>query len=469
MIWAGFALLFKIRHALVMLKLVMMKFIMKTPLAQFALAPMIAMTIAITITLAATLTIWFSSYADAATVALDEVIAIVNNEAITRSEYQTRYKRKQLETDQGLEQIPEQIDFDILELLIDERIQAQAAQAAGISIGRAEIENAMANMAAQNNLSQQQLITELETQGISAIQFLRSIKEQRLIQRLVDISVNARVSVSEQEIDYHLQAHKELYMPNISYEISHLYVSTSGKSAAEIERESENVNHIHQGLLQGQSFSSAVRDFSDGENQEEGGYAGWRKENQLPELFLAALRQTPIGGVTEIMKSVNGFHIIKLHAKEGDTKIVTQQRLRHILVQPQRSNLTDREAIDLLNDVANKIRQGSDFEQFARLLSDDAATASRGGALGWTNPGDTAPAFEQAALSLPLNQLSDPVRSRFGYHLIEVLDRRERDISRDIARNSAQRELFKRKAEERYQNWFGRLREGAYIEYVANN
>ena len=442
-----------------------MKFIMKTTRSQFALAPAITLTAA----LAITLTILFSSYADADTVALDEVIAIVNDEAITRSEYQTRYKRQQLETNRGIEQIPEQINGEILELLIDERIQTQAAQASGISISRAEMESAMANIAAQNNFSHEQLISELENQGISEIQFLRSITEQRLIQRLVDISVNSGVTVSEQEIDYYLQAHKERYTPDQTYEISHLYVSTSGKSEAEIESESKNVNHVYQGLLQGQSFSKAVKDFSDGENKEDGGYMGWRKERQLPELFLTVLRQTPVGGVTEIMKSANGFHIIKLHAKEGDLKIVTQQLVRHILVQPQRSNLTDQEAIDMLNDVSNKIRKGGDFEKFARLISDDTATGPQGGSLGWISPGDMPPMFEQATLNLPLNQLSDPVQSRFGYHLIEVLDRREKDISRDIARNSAQRELFKRKAEERYQNWFGRLREGAYIEYVSSN
>ncbi len=447
------------------MKLVTMKFIMKTTMSQFVLVPVTTLTA----TLAITLTILFSPYADAGTVALDKVIAIVNNEAITRSEYQTRYKRQQLETNRGAEPIPKQINDEILELLIDERIQVQAAQVAGISINRAEIENELANIAAQNNFSQEQLITELKNQGISAIQFSRSIKEQSLIQRLIDISVNSRITVSEQEIDYYLQAHKERYTLDQAYEISHLYVSTSGKSEAEIESESENVDYIYQGLLQGQSFSKAVKDFSDGENKNDGGYMGWRKEQQLPELFLTALRQTPVGGVTEIMKSANGFHIIKLHAKKGDQKIVAQQLVRHILLQPQQSNLTNQEAIDRLNDVLNKIREGEDFEKFARLISDDAATASQGGSLGWINPGDTDPMFEQAALNLPMNQLSNPVQSRFGYHLIEVLDRREKDISRDIARNSAQKELFKRKAVERYQNWFSRLREGAYIEYVSSN
>lgn len=460
MIWDGFVLIFKTHY-----ETYMMKFTIKTPRAKSALVPVLTLAT----TLAIAVPILFSSYAEANTVALDEVIVIVNDEAITRSEYQTRYKRQQIETDQGSEQIPEQVDNEILERLIDERIQAQVAHATGVVISRAEVESTLGNMAAQNNFSQAQLIAELEGQGISEAQFLRSIEEQILIQRLIDISVTSRVAVSDQEVDYYLQTHKERYNPSQIYELSHLFVATAGKSATEIEHEAENITHIYQGLLQGQSFAKAVKDFSDSENKENGGYMGWRKEQQLPELFLTALRQTPVGGVTQVVQSPNGFHIIKLHAQEREQKIVTQQFVRHILIQPQREGLTDRETIDKLDEVANKIRQGGDFAKFARLISDDITTAHQGGLLDWVSPGDTAPRFEQAALSLPLNQMSAPVQTRFGYHIIEVLARREKDISSELARKNARRDLFTRKAAERYQNWFGRLREGAYIEYLANN
>ncbi len=414
------------------------------------------------------LAILLTSVVDVNATALDEVIAVVNNEALTLSEYQTRYKREQLQS--GREgQIPAEIDLNVLKLLIDERIQTQAAQAAGLSVSRAEVASVMTNMADQNKLSPTQLMAELKAQGISEVQFLRSIEEQRLIQRIVDIAVNSRVSISEQEIDYYLQAHKDRYADDETYEISYLSISTAGKSAAAIESELENVNHIHQGLLQGQSFSNAVQDFSDGENKEEGGYLGWRKEDQLPELFLEVLRKTPVGGVTEIIKTANAFHIIKLHDKKGHTQKVTQLQVRHILMQPQRHNLTAQEVVKKLAETAHKIRRGEDFGKFARLISDDESTAHAGGSLGWVNPGDTAPLFEQAALKLPLNQVSDPVRSQFGYHLIEVLGKRNKDISRDIARNNAREKLFKRKAAELYQNWFDRLLDNTYIEYLADN
>ncbi len=415
------------------------------------------------------LVVLFSSVAGASTVALDKVIAIVNDEAITLSEYQTRYKREQVQTNQGVGQVPEKINPDILRLLIDERIQAQEARSAGIVVGQPDVENVLTNMANQNNLSTTQLLTELETQGISNAQFLRSIEEQLLIQRVVDIAVNSRVTVTEQEVDYYLRAHKEASPSDEAYEISHLFISTDGKSAVEIEAEIENVNYIHQQLLQGHAFVKAVEDFSDGENTEEGGYLGWRTENQLPELFLNVLHQTPVGNVTEVIKSANGFHILKLHDKKGSGKIVTQLLVRHILIQPQRHNFTDQEAIQKLIELAEKINHEGDFEKFARLTSDDTVSASAGGSLGWVSPDNTAPLFEQAILNLPLNQISKPVKSRFGYHLIEVLDRRQQDIGREITRNNARNDLFKRKAKELYQNWFNRLRDRVYIEHTESN
>jgi len=407
----------------------------------------------------------FSSAVSADTIELDQIIAVVNEDAITYSEYATRYRTQQLQRNENIGQIPNEIDLDLVGLLVDERIQIQAADLRGISISQDEINDMIGAMAAQNNFTPEQLLQELESQGISSTVFMRGIEEQRLIRRMVDIAVNSRVTVSEQEIDYYLQSHRELYPTNTAYEVSHLYVSTSGKSESEIQSDLENINHIYQGLLQGQPFDKAVEDFSDGDKNDEGGYLGWRKEGQLPELFLKELRETSVGSITGVIESDNGFHILKLHAKDGDQKLVTQQLIRHILIQPQRRNLSNQSALTLLNDLADQIRNGGDFEKFARLNSDDETSASNGGSVGWVNPGDTAPVFEQAASKLQLNEISDPVQTQFGFHIIEVLDRRTRDITQDLARENARLTVFQRKAQELYKNWIDRLREGAYIEY----
>jgi peptidyl-prolyl cis-trans isomerase SurA len=415
------------------------------------------------------LVFWFSSTVFAATVGLDQIIAVVNDDAITYSEYATRYRTQQLQKNEDVGQIPEKIDFNVLRLLVDERIQLQAALQRGVSISQEELNGVISAMAAQNGLQPEQLIRELEAKGIRPTDFIRGIEEQTMIRRMIDITVNSRVTVSEQEIDYHLQSHKELYPSNTSYEVSHLFISTSGKSESEIQSDLENINHIHQGLLQGQPFDKAVKDFSDGEKKNEGGYLGWRKEEQLPELFLRELRETAIGATTGVVRSDNGFHILKLHDKEGDEKLVNQQLIRHILIQPLRRNISSQGAITLLNDIAEQIRNGGDFEKFARLNSDDDTSASNGGSVGWVNPGDTSPSFEKAALKLQLNEISDPVQSDYGYHIIEVLDRRTRDITQDLARENARLMVFQRKAEELYRNWLDRLRDSAYIDYTLDN
>ncbi len=400
---------------------------------------------------------------------LDKTIAIVNDEAITLSEYQARYRRFQLQSSKKVGPIPKELNVDVLRLMIDERLQTQTAASYGITISPPEVDSALEAMARQNNLSADQLLEELRNQGITPEQFRRSIEEQQLIQRVIDIAVKSRVTVSDQEVDYHLQSHKELYTSEEAYEVSHLYISTAEKSDSDIARELENAKFIHQGLEQGQPFEKAVENYSDGENKQEGGFLGWRKDDQLPELFLQALRNTPVGGVTEILESSNGFHILKLHSKEGDSKIVTQQLVRHILIQPARHGWTANETIKKLNEIAEQINQDGDFSKHARLNSDDEITAVEGGAFGWINPGSVAPAIERVIKDLPLNTLSAPIESVFGYHLVEVLDRRKRDISLDVERANAKSELFKRKASDLYKSWFDQLRDGAYIELIANN
>ena len=222
---------------------------------------------------------------------LDKVLAVVNNEAITLSEYQTRHKRQQLLASKTLTAVPEEIDINILRTLIDERLQAQVAVSRGIRITDQEVESTLRQMAAQNDISVDELLTELDNQGISPAQFRRSVSDQRLIQRVIDLSVNSRVTVSEQEIDFHLQAHKELYTPNEAYEVSHLYISSAEKSESEMQAIIDNINEIRVSLSSGLDFAEAVKQYSNGDNIEGGGYMGWRKEDQLPELFLNALRK----------------------------------------------------------------------------------------------------------------------------------------------------------------------------------
>ncbi len=404
----------------------------------------------------------------AATTGLDKVIAVINDEPIMLSEYRVRHQREMLRLPQEERSNASGIDPGILDALIDERLQAQVAVARGLATSDQEINRILNAIAERNQISLEQMLQQLNDLGISPADFRRSLAEQQLVRKLVDLAVNSRVTVSDQEIDYHLQAHKELYMRDESYEISHLLVSISGKSETEIEETKAAVHEIRESLSNGQSFVEAVKNHSDGENREEGGYLGWFRTDQLPELFVDALRDLDTGEYSDVLKSSNGFHILNLHARDGDLQIVTQQLLRHILIQPLRRNLTDEEAIELLNGIRRELVQGADFSRLARLNSDDPASAMQGGMLGWVNPGEMVPELEQLSLVLELNQVSEPVRSPFGYHLIEALDRREKDITHDLVRKDAEAEVFKRKAAELYQIWFEQLRDSAHIEYIAD-
>ncbi len=405
----------------------------------------------------------------AATTGLDKVIAIINDEPVMLSEYRIRHQREMLRLPQDEQSDASGINPGILEALIDERLQVQIAVARGLAVSDQEVDQILDALAQRNQMPLEHLLRELNDLGISPADFRRSLAEQQLVRKLVDFSVNSRVTVSDQEIDYHLQAHKELYTRNESYEISHLLVSVSGKSETEIEETRAAVHEIRQSLINGQSFAEAVKNHSDGENREEGGYLGWFREDQLPELFVDALRDLGTGEYSDILESSNGFHILNLHARDGDLEIVTQQLLRHILIQPLRRNLTDEEAIERLNNIRRELLQGADFSRLARLNSDDPSSALQGGMLGWVNPGEMAPRLEQLSLALELNQVSEPLRSSYGYHLIEVLDRREKDITHDLIRKDAEAEVFKRKAAELYQIWFNQLRDSAHIEYVADD
>ena len=409
----------------------------------------------------------YSNSSAAQTVGLDRVIAVVNDDAITFSEYQTKLELEQLSGKPVPSTALSTVDRAILESMVEERLQAQMADARGIVVSEAEIDSVVNNMAARNNISVSSLYAQLDSNGISVREFRASLDEQLKISKVVDAAVNSRLNITEQEVDYHLQSHRELYQTEESYEISHLFVSTRGLDEDGMVRERENVKSIQSALEQGIEFSKAVADFSDGENADNGGYIGWRRDDQLPDIFVSALRETSVGGVTEIIESDNGYHLLKLHAKEGDQQIVTQHFTRHILIQPRRRGITDADAMELMQEILDELAEGEDFAALARLHSDDESSGSAGGELGWVNPGDTAAGFEQIMRDIELNTVSEPVRTQFGLHILEVTDRRKRDISQDLARKEAYAEIYRRKSNEMFKIWFSRLREGAYIEYLA--
>ena len=400
-------------------------------------------------------------------IAIDKVLVVVNEEPITLSEYQARHQREVLQKPAEIEPFDGRIVPRIFDLMVNERIQAQTAIRRGIKVSPEEVDATIALVARRNDTSPQQLLEQLDQDGITPGQFRASLREQELIRRLADRLVRSRVAVSEREVETYLASHRELNTSDESYEVSQLFVSLQGKSESEVQSEYENLEHIRRSLLEGRSFEKSAREFSDGSHKDEGGYLGWRKVGQLPQFFVRALRQIGVGNISEILKSDNGLHILKVHDQQGG-KIVEQQLIRHILLRPN-TELTEHQARQLAVELRARIIAGEDFEKIARAHSADQATGIYGGLLGWANPGEFPPEFEQGLFDLPLNEVSKPLRTRNGYHLVQVLERRQMDIDVDRALKRARQIIYQRKATEFYENWFGVIRDSSHIEYISVN
>ena len=413
------------------------------------------------------LAIFVSGITIAQTNTIDQVLAIVDNEAITLSEYISRHSQESI-GNKNIGKYSGEIDPRILEKLIDERIQIRQAKLRGITVSNQEIDRTIEFIAQQNNLSVEGLLNQLERDGFTLSEFRESLRVQQQIRKLIDAVANSRVVVSDQEIENYLNAHSELRNTDESYEISHLIVLTQGKSESEIKSEEENMRFIREAIVSGQPFEDAVKNYSDAADKENDGYLGWRSFDQLPEIFIEALRDLDASEnpVSEVLRSDNGFHILKLHNRRGSGQLIEQQLVQHILIQPD-ENTTIEEAETQAREIYQQLQDGESFDKLARLYSRDAQSRSNGGSLGWVNANELDPDFQRVAQSLPFGVISEPVATRFGFHIIQVLDRRETDISNVRATGQARQAIFRRKAEELFTNWYRSIRERSFVEYVG--
>lgn len=396
--------------------------------------------------------------------AIDKVLAVVNNEPITLREYQARHQREALEQALDIAPFTGEVDERLLNLMIDERIQTQHALQQGLRVTRGEVDRAMAYIAGQRNSTPEELLAYLNQNGITTANFRASLQRQQLNRKLIELAVHARVQVSDGEIENFMARHPQIAASDEAYEISHLLISLRGKSETEKQRERENLENIRQGVLQGQEFGKMVQQFSDNANAEQGGYLGWQSPRQLPDLFINALRGMREGGVSGIIDTGDALHLLRLHGKRGGKQMIRQQRLRHILIVPEGGGLQGAKAI--ADELYQRIQAGEDFMALARGYSADQNSVASGGDLGWVVPGDFSPAFEAAASRLQDGEVSMPVQTPIGFHLIQAVGSRQHDISVEIAKRRTRQLIFQRKAEEVYENWFGALRENSYIEYL---
>ena len=403
---------------------------------------------------------------------LDRVVAVVDSGVIMESQLNSRVEEilQRLKNDNAELPPLNLIEEQVLDRLIIEEIQLQIADRAGIKISDSELNQTLARVAAQNNLSLEEFRIKLEGEGTSYRSFRDTIRKELIIQRAQRGKVGAKIDISEQEIENFINSEEGKTQLAEQYNVQHILLSVkSGSTEKEIEEIKINANSLISRLNDGESFEKLAASFSAGQNALEGGYLGWRTEAELPSLFAEVVTELKVGEIASPLRSGAGFHILKLIDKRGNTvKFLDQTLARHILVQPSEIR-TENQAEELINTIYERLTSGEDFKQLARQYSEDPGTKMDGGELGWSNPGDYDPAFEQTLNATKIGELSKPVKSSFGWHVIEVMDRRNEDVSQEEQKDRAFRIIFDRKFEQELQSTLIELRAEAYVDIKLNS
>lgn len=399
---------------------------------------------------------------------IDRIVAVVDREVITHGELQDRIKivLTQLEKPGATRPPQDVLEKQVLERLISDRLQLQLAAQTGLRVDDSQLDKTVERIAEQNKLSLDAFRRALEQEGVSFSKFREDIRSEIILARLREREVENRITVTDAEIDNLLTTQASRKDIQDEFEISHILIRTPEEAAPEeLQKLREKAERALQQLQTGGDFAQTSASFSDAPNALEGGKLGWKTDTQIPTLFFEALSPLQPGNITPILRSPNGFHILRLDNRRGLSSplLVQQTHARHILIKASEI-VAESEATHRLEDLKERLENGSNFAELARLHSEDGS-AAKGGDLGWVNPGDTVPEFEKAMNALKPGEISAPIKSPFGWHLIEVIERRSQDMSKESSRLKARQEIRSRKSEEAYQDWLRELRDRAYVEY----
>ena len=398
---------------------------------------------------------------------LDRVIAVVDSGIIMESQLNSRVEEILVRLKSDKAELPplNLLEEQVLDRLIIEEIQLQLAERAGIKISDSELNQTLARVASQNNLSLEDFRIKLEGEGTSYKSFRDTIRKELIIQRVQRGKVGSKIDISEQELENFINSEEGKTQLAEQYNVQHILLAVkSNSSELETTEIKNNAESLIKRINDGENFEKLAASYSSGQNALEGGFLGWRSSAELPSLFADAVLDMKVGEVSTPLKSGAGFHILKLIDKRGNTvKFLDQTLARHILVQPSEIR-TENQAEELINSIYQRLVEGEDFKQLARQFSEDPGSKMDGGELGWSNPGDYDPAFEQTLNATEIGQLSEPVKSSFGWHIIEVMDRRNEDVSQEEQKNRAYQIIFKRKFEQELQSTLIELRAEAYVD-----
>ncbi|MCG7900649.1 MAG: peptidylprolyl isomerase [Candidatus Thiodiazotropha lotti] len=410
-----------------------------------------------------------STISPAAVKELDYIVAIVNDDVIAKSELDNKTREMLAQMSQKRNNLPPMkiIQEQILERMIAKRLQLQAANRLGLSVDDATVTKAIANIAETNNITLLQLRETLEADGIRFPLFREQLREDILINRLKQKEVINRIVITEQDIKNFLAREMGSSRQRTAVRLLHILIATpEGASPQDVQAAKKRAMEIHQELLEGGDFSELAIRHSDGRQALEGGDLGWVETSRIPSLFTSVVDEMEADTISTPIRNASGFHIVKLaEVKGGQKMIINQTHARHILINTNEI-VSDDEARQRLETLRTRIINGDGFETLARSHSDDKASAIKGGDLGWTSPGDLVPQFEEQMNAMAIDQISQPFKTQFGWHIVQPLERRQHDSTEEVLKNKARQEIQKQKSEEAIELWLRRLRDEAYVEVL---
>jgi peptidyl-prolyl cis-trans isomerase SurA len=401
---------------------------------------------------------------------IDRIVAVVNESVVTRQELNESLRTavKQLQK-QGVQPPPPPVlEKQLLERMIMNQVQLQLAKETGLKVSDTELDQTLRRIAQENRMSLPEFHAAVERDGISFNKFRDEIRDEIILVRLKEREVNNRVNVTEGEVDNFLHGQEASGDRNDEYRISHILIQVP-EQADQLQRNTrrQRAEEALTQLKNGAEFGQVAAEFSDAADAMQGGLLDWRPAAQLTAKFAEILVSMKPGELTPIITSANGYHILKLVDRRSEhsaeAALVNQTHTRHILVKI--SELTsEADARRRIIELKERLDHGAKFDELAKLHSEDGSAPS-GGDLGWVSPGDTVPEFEHAMNRLKDGEISDPVQSPFGWHLIQVLEHRTKDMTHEKKRQTARQAIRARKSDTAFQEWVQRLRDRAYVEY----
>ena len=399
---------------------------------------------------------------------VDRIVAIVNKEVVTSSELRERvaYAERELKRQGTPAPEPALLERQVLERLILDKAQLQLGVESGVRVDELQLDRSIERIAENNNLTLAAFRKALDADGVPIDKFREEVRRPIIMQRLREREVDERIEVSESEIDLYLEEQKTGGPERVEYNVAHILVRLPEQASPErIAQARSRAEKARDEARAGADFGRLAASYSDAGDALQGGQMGWRPADRLPELFATALQAMKPGDVSDVLRSPGGFHVLRLLERRGagEGRAVTQNHTRHILIRTNEL-VSETEARRRLSELRERIvAGGADFAQIARLNSADVS-AAQGGDLGWIYPGDTVPEFERVMASLKPGEISQPVKTPFGWHLVQVVERRTGGLPPDRQRLIARQALRERKSDEAYQEWLRQLRDRTYVE-----